>query len=336
MILAARALAVALAVAAAWPAAAADPAAEVAEARARFQRGSELYGRGRYREAIAEFEAAYRIRPHGTIHFNVARCREKLGEWPQALRSYHDYLRETPGAEDRARVLATMRRIEDRLAAAGVQALLVSSEPRGAEVAVDGRPRGTTPFVIALPPGSYAVTLKLEGHAFAARQVDLSLEARAVVDVTLRAGPEASPGALAAPGSAALPAERPPVPGAAPPPGTPPEAVARPDLSAPPPAPDPAGLAVPVAPPPSPEKRRVWTWVAAGATVAAAGAGAYYGMAARQKSDELRDGTYRPAADANALAEDAKAAQRNANVLYGIAAGAAAAGVTLFLVEGRF
>jgi hypothetical protein len=70
--------------------------------------------------------------------------------------------------------------------------------------------------------------------------------------------------------------------------------------------------------------------------VAAAGAGAYYGSTAQRKSDELRDGTYRPAGDATALAEDAEAAQRNANVMWGIAAGAAAAGVTLFLVEGTF
>jgi hypothetical protein len=59
-------------------------------------------------------------------------------------------------------------------------------------------------------------------------------------------------------------------------------------------------------------------------------------MTAQQKSDQLRDGTYWTAGEATALAEDAKSAQKNANVLYGVAAGAAAAGVTLFFVEGRF
>lgn len=318
----ARALAVALAVAAAPPILADDPPGDLAEARARFQRGSDLYRRGRYREAVAEFEAAYRIRPHGSIHYNVALCREKLGEWPQALRSYHEYLRESPGAEDRAQVRAAMGKVEDRLSAAGVQALLVSSSPRGAEVAVDGRPRGRTPFVIALPPGSYAVTVELEGHAPATRQVDLSLDAHAVVEVTLRPGPSTAPEAVAA--AAAAPA------------GEPAASAGKPDLSAPAPGPAAADLSAPAPPPPAPGKRRVWTWVAAGAAVVAVGAGAYYGTAARRSSDELRDGTFRTSADASALAEDAETAQRNANVLYGIAAGAAVAGVTLFVVEGSF
>jgi tetratricopeptide (TPR) repeat protein len=334
---AARALVAALvvAVAAAPAIVPAEAASDLAEARARFERGSELYERGRYRDAIAEFEAAYRLRPHGTIHYNVAQCREKLGEWPQALRSYHDYLRELPKAEDREQVRKSMRRIEDRLASAGVQALLVSSEPRGAEVGVDGRPRGKTPFVIALPPGSYAVTLALPGHATAARQVDLSLEAYAVVDVTLRPAPAGATAATAAAGTAfapaaAQPALAPPAP-AGPSPGT-----RKPDLSAPAPDPLTADLPPPGKPPPPPGKRRVWTWVATGAAVVAAGAGAYYGMTAQQKSDQLRDGTYWTAGEATALAEDAKSAQKNANVLYGVAAGAAAAGVTLFFVEGRF
>ncbi|HSN92146.1 MAG TPA: hypothetical protein VLS93_13025, partial [Anaeromyxobacteraceae bacterium] len=109
-----------------------------------------------------------------------------------------------------------------------------------------------------------------------------------------------------------------------------------PDLAAPASAPVAAGLPAPPSPAPRQEKRRIWTWVAGGAAVVAAGAGTYYGMTAQQRSDELRDGTARPAAEANALAGDAKAAQRSANVLYGVAAGAAAAGVTLFFVEGRF
>ena len=310
----------------------ADAAADLAEARARFERGAKLYQDGRYRDAIAEFEAAYRLRPHGAIHYNLAQCREKLGEWPQALRSYHDYLRELPKAEDRDQVRKAMRRIEDRLAAAGVQALLVSSDPRGAEVAVDGRPRGKTPFVIALPPGSYTVTLALAGHASAARQVDLSLEAYAVVDVVLRPAPAVAPEAVAAAGTAVAPAAAaPPAPAGSPSPGAP-----KPDLSAPAPDPLTADLPPPGKPAPPPKKHRVWTWVATGAAVAAAGAGAYYAVSAQQKSDQLRDGTYRPAGDATALAEDAESAARNANVLYGIAAGAAAAGVTLFFVEGRF
>jgi tetratricopeptide (TPR) repeat protein len=298
-------LAAAIAVAAPPPSVLAADAPDVAAARARFKRGVELYQVGRYRDAVAEFEAAYRLKPHGAIHFNVAQCREKLGEWPGALRAYHDYLAEVPQADDRAEVRTSMRRIEERLAASGVQALLVSSTPPGADVSIDGRARGATPLAIALPPGAYAVVVTSPGRATAVRQVDLTLEAHAIVEVAF--APET---AAAAPG-------RPP------------------DLTPPVPLPAPLALA-PVTPaPPHPEGRRVWTWVAAGAAVAAAAAGAYYGVTAQQKSDALL-GSVHPSDEASALATDAQAASRNANILYGVAAGAAAAGVTLFFVEGKF
>jgi hypothetical protein len=307
-------------------AAAEDAAPDVAAARAHFRRAADLYAKGSYRDAIAEFEAAYRARPHGAIHFNVAQCREKLGELPQALRSYHDYLREVPQAEDRAAVVAAMRRIDDRLAASGVQALLVSSEPPGAEVRVDGRPRGKTPFVIALPPGGYGLALERPGFAPAVRQVSVTLDGHAVVEVQLEPASPAVAAAAPAPGPSPGPtgadatagggagAPRPPA-----------------DLSAPAPSP----IAAPSPPPAVREHRRVWTWVAAGAAIVAAGAGAYFGNVARQKSDDLT-GSVHDSATATALAQDARSASRTANVLYGVAAGAAAAGATLFVVEGRF
>ena len=114
------AAALAAALLAAAPHAAAD---DVAEAKAQFRRGADLYRAGKWREAIDAFEAAYRLKPHGAIRFNVGQCRERLGEWPAALAAYEDYLREVPDAKDRAAVRASMGKIEARLAAAGVQAL---------------------------------------------------------------------------------------------------------------------------------------------------------------------------------------------------------------------
>jgi tetratricopeptide (TPR) repeat protein len=288
---------------------------DTAEARARFRAGTALFKAGKYREAGAEFEAAYRLRPHGTIHFNVAQCRDRLGEWPAALRSYSDYLREVPDAKDRAAVRASMKRIEGKLAATGVQALLVYTEPPGAEVKLEGRARGKTPFHLALPPGDYALRLEREGLAPVEREVTIPPDASITVDVVL----------------APLPAVPPPPKLATPAPA------AKLDLSAPPPKATPlAGPPLGAEPKPGAPraKRRLWTWVAAGAAVAAASAGAYYGLAADDSASTLRDGT--PHANANALQDDAKSKARTANVLYGVAGAAAATGVTLFFLEGRF
>lgn len=329
------------------PAGAAD---EVAEARAQYDQGARLYRAGKYLEAIDAFEAAYRLKPHGAIHFNVAQCREKLGQWPAALRSYQDYLRELPDARDRVAVRAAIGKLEQRLAAAGVQALLIYSDPPGASVQIDGKEWGRTPFHTALPPGSYRVVLALEG--FQPKSLDAALEpgTSRVVDVVLRSRPiEPAPPGAAPPDAGAAGAA---VPGAAAALGTSAAAGPRPDAAAgstllsqvpmaggaKPPDLTPRPPPEPLVPAPTPEppaaRPRISTWVAAGVSVAALAAGAWFGLEAQRQQDALRDGAIHE--DADALAKDATQKAKTANVLYGISGVAAAAGVTLFFVEGTF
>lgn len=301
---------------------------DVSEARAHFRSGAALYQARRWREAIAEFEAAYRLKPHGAIHFNIAQCREKLQEWPGALRAYTDYLREVPDAKDRAAVRAAIGRIEARLATAGVQALLVYTDPPGAEVRIDGRPRGRSPFHVALPPASYTVAVALEGYAPAAQEVELTARTSRVVDLVLTA---AQPTAAQPTGRAPAGA-RPSADTAATAATTRPSTPSRPDLSArPPERPSPAA---PLPAPAHAPRPRVYTWVAAGTAVAAVAAAAWFGAAAQRQRDTLLDGQVHD--DAASLARDARSKARTANVLYGVAGAAGAAGVTLFFVEGRF
>jgi hypothetical protein len=309
----------ALALLLAGPSRAAD---DVAEARAHFDQGSKLYRAGKYRDAIVEFDAAYRIKPHGAIHYNVAQCREKLEQWPEALQRYQSYLREVPDARDRAAVRATMGRIERRLAAAGVQALLVYTDPPGAALRIDGKQRGRTPFQVTLAPGLYRLSLTLGGFEPEEQDVELSMTGTRLVDVVLRPRAAAAP---AAPTPAAA-STSPAAPAPAPPP-------ARPDLTARPAGP-PEWVASSSAPLPPPSKRRVYTWVAAGVAVAAGAAGVAYGVAASRQADKLRDGNVH--SDAAALASGARSKATTANVLYGVSGVAAAAGVTLFFVEGKF
>jgi hypothetical protein len=317
----------ALALLLAGPAGAAD---DVAEARAHFEQGSKLYRAGKYRDAIVEFDTAYRIKPHGAIRYNVAQCREKLEQWPEALQSYQDYLREVPDARDRAAVRAAMGRIERRLAAAGVQALLVYTDPPGAALRIDGKPRGRTPFQVTLAPGLYRVALSLTGFAPEEQEVEVSTAGTRLVDVVLRSRAAAAPIAAAVATAPAKPSTPPPAPTAA---ATSAEPSAAPDLTARPPG-SPGMVVAPSAPEAPPGKRRVTTWVAAGIAVAAGVAGVAYGVAASRQAATLRDGTVH--ADAASLASGAQQKATTANVLYGISGVAAAAGVTLFFVEGTF
>jgi tetratricopeptide (TPR) repeat protein len=95
------------------------------------------------------------------------------------------------------------------------------------------------------------------------------------------------------------------------------------------PAPAPVATAQPSS------RGRTWTWVAAGAAGAAAAGAVTLGLMARADSRELLARPHERA-EAQALHDSARGKSRTANILYGVAGVAAAAGVTLFFVEGSF
>lgn len=287
------------------------PPAATKQAKVHFRTGTELYKQARYREAVAEFEAAYRLRPHGVIHYNLAQCYERLGDIPAALLAYHEYLRAIPDAEDRATVQAAISNLGARLAATGLQQLLVYSDPPGAEVYVDGQPRGRTPMVTLMPYGRHALKLEKDGYRSVTREALLASDRALEIEVSL---PRAD---AAAPPAAATALSLRPVP------------------------PRHEVLTVPTTPAATqlpevrPARPRLWTWAAAGAAGAALAAGVAYGLAARSAGDDLRQAEH-DSATAQQLANSAASRSRTANVLYGIAGAAGAAGLTLFFFEGRF
>ncbi|WP_242361609.1 MULTISPECIES: PEGA domain-containing protein [Anaeromyxobacter] len=308
---------------------AAGRADEVADAKARFRKGAELYRARQYREAIAEFEEAYRLKPAGAIHYNVAQCRERLGEWPAAIRSYNDYLREAPDANDRAVVRAAVKKLEERLAATGAQPLIVYSDPPGAEVRIDGRVRGVTPFHLVLPPGSYDVALALAGHERLEQEIAMSAGAAQVVDVQLRPAQPPPPAAAktVSPAEPAPPlAKTTPAPDLAARPEAARTAARRPSLG--------VGASAAAAQPR--EKRRIYTWIAAGTAVAAAATGGYFGWSARQAESAIDGMSQANGAVATGHVSDATSRAHRANTMFVVAGSAAAASVTLFFVEKKF
>lgn len=224
----------------AWSATAAKKTPDAtAEAKAHFNKGTALYSQARYEEAITEFEAAYRVKPHGVINYNLAQCYEKLGDIAKALGKYQDYLREVPDAKDRSTVEAAIANLQRRL---------------------DEQRRAQQPQVAPEPPPT-------------------------------------------------LPT---------------------PAVQAPAPA-----ITQPAAPEPLRERKRTWTWVAAAASGVALAAAGGMGLWAQRDSKALV-ADYHEQARAQELHDGALQKSQAANVLYGVAGVAAAAGVTLFFVEGRF
>ena len=99
------------------PPPAAAPGDKAAEAKAAYKRGADLYRAGRYSAAIAEFQAADKLKPSPALHYNMGQAWEKLGDLPAALAAYARYLQLDPKAPNREAVERTMSSLEAKVPA---------------------------------------------------------------------------------------------------------------------------------------------------------------------------------------------------------------------------
>lgn len=75
-----------------------DPDTEIAQRR--FRKGAAYYAVRDYDHAVAEFEAARRVKPSPELDFNIARCRDRLDQPGLAIEAYERYLDARPNAPD--------------------------------------------------------------------------------------------------------------------------------------------------------------------------------------------------------------------------------------------
>ena len=129
------------------PAAAEDKSAE---AKAAYKRGADLYRAGRYSAAIAEFQAADKLKPSPALHYNMAQAWEKLGDLPAALAAYARYLQLDPRAQNREAVEKTVKSLEAKVAAPSP--VTPRPDPVQAPVPVPPVPAPPAPSLVANPP----------------------------------------------------------------------------------------------------------------------------------------------------------------------------------------
>ncbi len=144
------------------------------QAKQHFQAGSAHYSAGRYQRAVREFVEADRLAPSPALSFNIARAYERLSDVSGALRWYRDYLRRSPNAKNASEVRARVSELTSQLARTGQQQLTVLSMPPGAQVSIDGRAVGVTPFTGDLALGQHRVMLHLPGYREAQSEVSLT------------------------------------------------------------------------------------------------------------------------------------------------------------------
>lgn len=152
-----------------------------------FQRGTRLFEAEDFLGAAREFEAAYRISPIASVHYNIARSYE-LAEMPElAAQHYRAFLDARAGNPERRRIV---RRRLDALSA-GLGWVAVTTEPAGAILLVDGQEHGISPATLAVTPGQHTLEARLEDQS-ATRTIDAG-ESELAVALRLAAEPEATP-----------------------------------------------------------------------------------------------------------------------------------------------
>ncbi|MCB9620047.1 MAG: tetratricopeptide repeat protein [Sandaracinus sp.] len=93
----------------------AQPSASDERARELYLVGDDLYSQGRYEEALAAFEEAYRLSERPLLLFNIANAQERSGQWQGAIESLEGYLPHADEAE-RARIESRIESLRRRVA----------------------------------------------------------------------------------------------------------------------------------------------------------------------------------------------------------------------------
>src|SRR5262249_11548316 len=121
----------------------AAPSAAVAEenndvkaAKAHYQNAVKRYTLGKYKEALAEFEAAYLSKPDPAFLFNMGQGDPLLGEHEAAAKAYRTYLEKLPQAPNRR----------------DAELFIADMDKEIAKKAMEEKPTPAAPVVEAPPP----------------------------------------------------------------------------------------------------------------------------------------------------------------------------------------
>jgi Tetratricopeptide repeat/PEGA domain len=201
------ALALASAVSLAAPAARAAPpgaedareasAAAVAEGRAHFARGVELFREGDYRSALIEFRRAYEIAPNYRILYNLGKTELELLDYAGALQSFERYLADGGNAvpaDRRTSVTADIKKLKSRVAE-----LSITTTVPGANVFIDDVLVGTTPLAtpVRVSAGRRRVYATRESRVSPPRLIDVAGGDAANIEIVFAEAPRAPPDLLA-------------------------------------------------------------------------------------------------------------------------------------------
>ena len=157
------------------------------EAERRNQKGNQLYQQGRFEEALRVYQAAYDLLPEPRFLFNVGLAREKTFDYEGCVVAFREYLKQAGDAAKAVRTQAQERH-DACLEKTEIPVRFTSAPTNAAVYLGEGDARvlkGRTPQDLALPPGTYLVTMELQGYVTRKDSVTVEPGKRPQVDFVL-------------------------------------------------------------------------------------------------------------------------------------------------------
>lgn len=178
--------------------------AELEQGRALYRDGLSLEAAGDWAGALQKFEQVARVRLTPQVRFHIARCKEYLGRWTEALGDYRlaEYEATQIGAKEQSQIAEARALLEERVPKLVINAVDGSQVSR---LSLDGVELGRSRLgaQLAVNPGPHRITVVYTGGA--SRNVDVNVQERALEHVRLPLSPEGPPAGTGA-GDAGAPA----------------------------------------------------------------------------------------------------------------------------------
>lgn len=134
------------------------------ETKKHFGLGNDLYGEGRYADALVEYDEAYRLSSNWRILYNRGQCLVMLRREPEAIEAFEKYLSEGGEQVPEARRTAVTEDLEKLRARLGKVEL--SGVVAGRQVFVDGRQVASAPLTgpLVVGAGTHEIVVRHKGQ----------------------------------------------------------------------------------------------------------------------------------------------------------------------------
>lgn len=152
-------------------------AADQARAAKLEQQGNQLYGQGRYKEAIAAYRQAFEINGDINLLYTMAISYQQLEAWQECVTTMQQFLERAPPGPKRDRAENALQNCDARIVRD--QLLVVESDPPGAQVYLDDRAKGvvgSTPFRTYLRPGPHVIWVEKSGYEPIRKEIEVQVK----------------------------------------------------------------------------------------------------------------------------------------------------------------